>query len=128
MEKPKVGQVLYELNIGNAAQYRQQKLTPVEVVKVGVKYFTCRPIGKTGMWQETKYHLTDWREKTDYSPASKLYVSETAYQEECEGNIICRDICKMFGYDWYAKRVSFIDLKKIDEILKPYKERTGSET
>lgn len=40
-EKPKVGDVLYSLSIGNASRFTEQKLTQVKVTKVGRKYFHC---------------------------------------------------------------------------------------
>ncbi len=58
MVKPAVGQVLYSLNVGNAARGRERVLTPVVVIKVGRKYFTCRPEGKDS-WADVQYHLSD---------------------------------------------------------------------
>lgn len=58
--KPKVGQTLYSLNIGNACRNCEQKLTPVKVVKVGSKYFECL---EDGYHRPTVYHLDGWYEK-----------------------------------------------------------------
>lgn len=41
MGKPKLGDILYSLNINNAARNVKQELTEVTVTKVGRKYFTC---------------------------------------------------------------------------------------
>ena len=115
MEKPKVGDILYSLNIGNAARHRKQKLTPVEVKKVGRKYFTVGDDGKS--WWEQQYHIKDWRLKTQYSPDSCLYATIKEYEDEKETSRICRKIKDYFEYGHNRMNVSLSDLKKIESIL-----------
>lgn len=40
---PLVGDIFWRLNIGYAARGREQKLEPVRVTKVGIKWFTVAP-------------------------------------------------------------------------------------
>ena len=48
--KPVVGQVLYSLNVGNAARNCGQVLTPVTVVSVGRKYFKVKKDVNAPKW------------------------------------------------------------------------------
>ena len=117
-EKPKVGQKLFSLNIGNSARNREQVLTPVVVKKVGRKYFTCGPEGKEQPWMQTEYHLDTWKEKTDYSADSKLYESEQEWLDKKECSKICRYIYEQFNYGNNYLKIPLSDLKKIMEIIK----------
>lgn len=77
--KPIVGETLYSLNIGNAARYSDQKLTPVVVSKVGRKYFYADRINSSF---STKYHLDSWVEATNYCANSKLYETEEEWADD----------------------------------------------
>lgn len=115
MKKPKVGQTLYSLNIGNATRNRKQKLTPVTVTKVGRKYFTC---AKTGLERYgTQYHLSNWKEKTNYSPDSYLYEDPQIWKDEKEAAELCDRIRKAFDYSINKVELPLDDLRKIDRII-----------
>jgi hypothetical protein len=116
-EKPKVGQTLYSLNVGNAARGVQQKLTPVKVIKVGRKYFTCRPEGGS-RWLEMQYYLDRWNEKSDYSANSVLYSNPQEWEDEKEAAEICHFIYKFFNYGLNRTNVPLETLRKIKEMLK----------
>lgn len=73
-----------------------QKLTPVIVLSVGKKYFTCAPSDMPNC--ETQFHLDDWRQKTDYCQDQKLYSSEQEWEDEEEKEAICHEIWKAFEY------------------------------
>jgi hypothetical protein len=90
--KPIVGETLYSLNVGNAARYTEKKLTPVTVISVGGKYFTCQPVGSTGKWSETKYHLDSWGEAADFMVESWLYETEQEWLDEKEAMMIRSEI------------------------------------
>ena len=79
---PTVGQILYSLNVGNAARNREQVLTPVKVVKVGRKYFTTQHTDDTSGWSATDYYIEDWSQKSEYIASSCLYVSEESWETE----------------------------------------------
>lgn len=98
MRKPVVGEVLYSLNVGNAARGREKKLTPVEVLSVGKKYFTCNEVGSVYKHTETKYHIDTWREKTDYSVHSELYESEQHWSDEQERQALANKLKDAFNH------------------------------
>ena len=112
--RPEVGQILYSLNIGNAARNAEQKLTEVEVVSIGRKYFTVK---RSNFGLEAKYHLDDWAEKTDYSPTSRLYESKIDYEDDRESKEICKMLSSCFEYGRNRKDLSIEDLRKIREII-----------
>lgn len=87
MEKPRVGDRLFRLNVGNAARRGGQKLTPVVVVKVGTKFFSVSPdefADRTSSHMWTEFKLADWREKTNYTPNHALYRTEQEWLDEQE--------------------------------------------
>lgn len=84
-----VGDILYSLNVGNAARRQKQELTPVEVIKIGRRYFTvCEAGNKDKDWTHTQFLLEDLSEKTGYTPTQKLYRSREDYDNEIEANEI----------------------------------------
>lgn len=114
MDKPEVGQTLYSLNIGNAARYSKQKLTPVIVTKVGRKYFLC----KQGDHRfKTQYRLDNWYEKTDYTANSKLYLNPQHWEDEREATDICKLIYKTFEYGRNREGVSLGVLREIKRLI-----------
>lgn len=58
-KKPEVGQVVYSLNVGNAARNREQVLTPLKVTKVGRKYFTALEDGYPDHLS-VQFHIDSW--------------------------------------------------------------------
>ena len=115
MEKPKVGDILYSLNIGNAARNQKQVLKRVEVKKVGRKYFTVGDEGNS--WWEQQYHLSNWRMKTEYSADSYLYRTVKEYKDEKEEHKICKNLSDCFEYGKNKLRLSLSDLRRIESIL-----------
>lgn len=93
-KKPILGQILYSLNVGNAARRAPQHLTEVTVTLVGRKYFVCG----TG-WQQVTYHLDDWRQKTIYSAESVLYETREEYERETEVSRKFQALRKHFEYN-----------------------------
>lgn len=96
--KPIIGEILYDLNIGNAAgRRRAQILTPVEVKSVGRKYFTCTPI--EGRYHpETTYKIEDWQQKTEYCKDHKLYETTQEWDNEKEVGQIHAALRKEFNH------------------------------
>ena len=113
MDKPKVGQTLYSLNVGNAARNCEQKLTPVVVSSVGNKYFY------TGEgYRKQAYSIADWSEKKDgYTARTFLYENEQAYKDDLEAVQICKSIGKEFEYGRNAKSISLANLRTIQSII-----------
>ena len=111
-EKPEVGQTLYSLNIGNAARYCEQVLTPVTVTKVGRKYFT---IGEGRI--ATQYHLDTWHEKTEFSAGSRIYRSPQEWADEKEADSLAGRIHDVFRVRWRCPDVPLDKLRQIAQIL-----------
>jgi len=107
-QKPKVGQIVFSLNVGNAARYAEQKLTPKKVDAVGRKYFTVNGV---------QFHLDNWRQKTMYSADQEIFSSETEYNEMVESNAISRSIAESFAYGRNVKNVPIESLREILGIL-----------
>ena len=116
MEKPIVGQVVYSLNIGNAARHCEQKLTEMAVIKVGRKYFTCLEKGKPEFFS-VQFRLDTWTEKTEYTSDHSLYRSPQEWEDEKESNLICQKLKDSFEYGHNRKGVSLKNLRLIEELL-----------
>ena len=109
MKKPKVGQTLYSLNIGNAARGVEQELTTTIVTKVGRKYFYCT----NGL----RYYIESWYEKSNYSPRSKLFETPQGWEDEKEVDRIALFISACFDYSTNRKNLSLDKLQKIEKII-----------
>jgi len=112
--KPKVGQILYSLNVGNAARHTEQKLTPVVVKNVGSKYFKAGQDG--GDWSNRKYFIDSWEENSNYSTTSVLYEAEQEWLSEKEKAELFVLIRNRFGWD-AEKKITLEKLRAIKKIL-----------
>ena len=88
-QRPVIGDTLYSLNVGNSARGCPSVLTELKVIKSGNKYFTCRELNGHG---DFTYEIEDWRQKTDYTPNSKLYATKEDWIYETKINAMYRDI------------------------------------
>jgi len=116
--KPVVGQILYSLNVGNAARNCPQVLTPVKVTKVGRKYFECNAVN--GYPREVKFHLDTWREEAGgYCARNHLYETEQEWFDERDRQIITdwlrNDIFNMYTSKYL---ISLKALRAIEAIIK----------
>lgn len=93
-EKPVVGQILYGLNVGNAAIRCEQKLTPYTVTNVGGKYFTAV---REGWSFKEQFHLDTWAEKTEYTASCVLYASPDEWKKEKELTALREKVRKYFS-------------------------------
>lgn len=115
--KPQIGETLYSLNIGNAARYREQKLTPMVVTAVGRKYFSLKQEG----WNITvDFHLDTWRQKTEYCQDHRLYETEQEWLNEKEEEKICQFLESSFRNGQNLLKVSLDDLRVVKDILSKY--------
>lgn len=113
----KVGQVLFSLNVGDAARRgREQKLTPVTVCKVGRKYFYTGEPSYEYRW--CKFNLDDLREVSDF-PSQRLYLTEQAWLDEQEARMLRDRIRQTFDGDYDRPRHSLETLRAIVELLPP---------
>jgi hypothetical protein len=80
--KPSVGQTLYSRNTGNAARGRESILTPVNITKVGTKYFTVE--GENRCPRISEHYLDNWKQKTEYSIDCVLYSDPQEWEDEKE--------------------------------------------
>jgi len=108
MDKPVVGQILYSLNVGDAARNCAQKLTPMRVTKVGRKYFTLVIDNRDNDWSATQFHIETWCENTEYASDHYLYKTEQEWLDERESFDICKRMWKRFEYG-----------KNVDDITLP---------
>jgi len=115
--KPVVGQILYSLNVGNAARNCPQVLTPVKVTKVGRKYFECNAVN--GYPREVKFHLDTWREENEgYSANHYLYEKEQDWFDERDYNLITGRLRNSIFSIHVGKVVSLTALRAIEAIIK----------
>jgi len=97
--KPVVGEILYSLNVGNSARRTEQKLTPVEVVSVGRKYFTVSEQKyKKSPHMHPTFHISNWYQKADYTADAALYESPQEWEDEKESQSISSFIAQSFRY------------------------------
>ena len=123
MNKPKVGDKLFSLNVGNAARNREQLLTKVTVCMVGRKYFTTHEDGREKFEHLNKrYYIDSWREKTDYSTESYLYRTEKEWADKEEISKIAEYISSRINYNRWHVRISVEDAREIKSILDKYNE------
>lgn len=112
---PKIGDIVYSLNVGNAAMYREQKLTQCEVVSVGRKYFEISPIDNDWKWKE-KFHIDGWCQVTGFTASHALYETKQEFLDDKEEVELLKKIRDHFGaYGRCSTKLN--DLKKIVEIL-----------
>jgi len=116
MNKPKVGQTVYRLNIGNAARHQEQKLTPVVVSKVGRKYFYAGTDTQRTDFHN-QYHLDNGIENCgEYSSNYCIYETRQEWEDEKEQRKL---FDKMRGqFSGYGRpKLTLSQLRKIDEIV-----------
>ena len=114
--KPEAGETLYSLNVGGAARRGEQKLTPMTVLHVGRKWFTCAPVGSTSEWQHVKFCVETWRQKTEYCPDHYLYETPNDWDDDREAKQI-RDRLRDTFSGFNQVEVSIEKLRKIRDIL-----------
>ena len=113
--KPIKGEILYDLNIGNAtSRWREQVLTPVVVTSVGNKYFKCSPDGRSSL--ETTYYIENWKQKTDYCQDHKLYENPQDWYDEKESTEIYNKLREIFVYN-YKNNIPLETLRAIKSLL-----------
>lgn len=115
--KPYVGQVLFSLNIGNAARWKPSVLTAVIVRSVGRKYFLCSP--NEHPRAETKYRIADWSEETGgYSATSHLYAHAKEWEDERECSELSKVIFSAFEYGSNKHGIPLEVLRQIAALCK----------
>lgn len=119
--KPKVGDTLYRLNIGNnASKWSPPVLHPVTVTKVGRKYFTV--VKQDQYRTESEHHIDDWRQNTsDFMVGYYLYATEQEYLDEKEYAALEAKL-KQIGRDYGRCTLTLDQLRRIDAILSEPKE------
>ena len=115
--KPKIGQIIYSLNIGNAAFRRPPKLTPYVVTKVGRKYFTIRARYDKTDHTDTRFHLENWQEVTNYSASHRLFETKEEYENNLAEQTICAELYDSFLYGRNNRRLPLSTLRKLMAII-----------
>lgn len=103
MNKPKVGDSLYLVDVGNRARRGLGKQRPCVVSKIGRKYFyvTCQESPSYEVI--IPFDLIDWREKSDYSAQYALFESKEDYEELAVKNAWMNKLSSTFQYSSGAK-------------------------
>ena len=112
MRKPKVGETLYMLNINNAAHHKAQVLVPVQVSRVGNKYFS---VGD-GIYRVKEFTISNWREKTNGSADYRLFEKDQEWFDERDHNALTKSIREAFSH--YGKSTLSLDqLRRIQSVI-----------
>lgn len=107
VKKPKVGQILY------LKKDHEDELIPIEVTKVGRKYFyASRDIEYS--FYEHKYNLSNWV-FSDWPYSGKVYESKQAYEDEKELFQLHKKLYQLFQRA--PGDFSLDQLKRVDAIL-----------
>ncbi len=115
--KPKVGDILYKLPIGNAVnRHIKPTLSEVTVSKVGHKYFSVTNAYKI----ETQYYLGTWRENNgEYSARSRLFRTEQEWYDKKERRAVVELVRETFVYH-SVQTIPLEELWKIAVIINKY--------
>lgn len=81
--KPKVGDTLFLVDVGNRARNGRGKQRPCTVTKVGRKYFTVEYYSGAYLF-EVQLRLDTWQENTDYTVSYQAYPDMQAWLDEQE--------------------------------------------
>ena len=117
---PKVGDRFFDKAVGNAARgLTEPKITEVQVVKSGKKFFSCVDVCDLGKQYATQTQFFidrgECKQKTNYCQDHKLYESKQSILDEEESNRLNEKIkYGIFGVG--EKRLSLTALRKIVEI------------
>jgi len=109
MEKPKVGDKMFVVDVGNRARYGGAEHR--EVMRVGRKYFYLNIRG------ETKFDIETRTQITVYSKDYQVYDSEQQYLDYNEKYKIEKELSEALRYAGHNK-YSLSDIRKVAEILK----------
>lgn len=119
MNKPKVGDKFFLVDIGNRARFAA-KQRYCEVTKVGRKYFTVTysewTQGGSEYKIEVEFIIETFRQRTEYSAGYALYESEQEWNDEIEKIKLARGIAQAFQYSNY-KSLTLAQLREVGKIL-----------
>ena len=113
-KKPKVGQIVFEKVVG--------RLEPVEVTKVGRKYFYCQTAGEIEYGQKpgvyNAFEIATWRGSGDHERGSQaVYESKQAYEDEVLWDNMRYEFRDFFDWKRNCKNLSLDQLKRIKAII-----------
>ncbi len=113
--KPVIGQIVYAVNVGNAARHRKQSITEMTVLKVGRKYFECKEPARHFSQQ---FSIDGWHQNHGGSSANtELYESPQEWADEKEHYRLSTQLRDLFSR--YGKCPLTLDqLKRITDITK----------
>lgn len=114
MNKPKVGDKLFLVDIGNRARLGSKQRT-CEVAKVGRKYFTVI-YGEKPHYAEVEFEIETLRQRTKYIQEYALYESEQAWLDSLEATRVAQEISNAFRYTGY-KAFTLAQLKDVCKVI-----------
>ena len=112
--KPEVGQIVFEEVNG--------RLEPVEVTKVGRKYFYCQTAGQIEYGQkpdkDNAFEIATWRGSGDHYRGGKIvYESKQAYEDEVLWDNLRQEFRDFFDWKRNCKNLTLDQLKRIKAII-----------
>ena len=107
----KVGQIVYSLNVGNAARRCEQVLIERTVTKVGRKYFYYTEYG-----HDVKISFESMDDRCEYTARARVYLSPADWEEEKLANKLLGTLRGKVG-DCYKSRWSSSQLKGAMDML-----------
>lgn len=108
MRKPKVGDILFLVDVGNRTCGTGGKQRDCIVSKVGRKYFYIKE--RPDYQYEIQFYIDTRREKTEGSSNYALYENRQAWEEENEANLYRTLFRETFDYSW-RRKFTLIQLK-----------------
>lgn len=104
---------MYAVNVGNLAWRTESVATPMQVLSVGIKYFTCGT-GKERI--PKKFSIATWRQVINHSPEWVLYETEQVWIDKDRAEKLWTSIGAVFlGYG--RRPLGLAALEKINTII-----------
>ena len=113
-KKPEVGQIVFEKVSG--------RLEPVEITKVGHKYFYCQTAGEIEYGQtpgiDNSFKIDTWRGSGDHCRYNQVvYESKQAYRDDALWDNLRQEFRDFFDWKRNCKNLTLEQLKRIKAII-----------
>lgn len=112
MNKLEVGQVIWTLNVGNAARRCGQELTERVITKVGRKYFYIEVFRR-----KVKFEIETLEECSDYTSDYKVYINKQDYFNEIKKRELLTGIRGILTPQFGVSKVSLDTVISVAKIL-----------
>ena len=114
MKKPEVGQIVY--------YFGSRGLDPIEVTKLGRKYFYCQNAGEIEYGQkpgiDNAFEIATWRGSGDHCRYDQVvYESKQAYRDDALRDNLRREFRNFFDWKRNCENLTLDQLKRIKAII-----------